>query len=66
MKYLIQTAITGLIILCSNISTAQNFQKDSISVKIEDKFNVKMSIYDYDDLKKTVDGDFGRVTFFNF
>jgi hypothetical protein len=54
MKNLKQVAITTLLILASSISFAQKTLKDSISVKIEDKIEARVSIYDYSDLNSTL------------
>ncbi len=54
MKYLIPIALTSLIALYTSMTYAQEVQKDSIFVKIEDKLEIKVSIYDYSDLKSTI------------
>jgi hypothetical protein len=61
MKYLKQLSILFTITLFCAISHAQKTPKDSLSVKIEDKAEVKMSIYYYTDLKETIENDLKQL-----
>lgn len=55
MKYLKQTLTIALIALSITLSNAQKTYKDTLSVTIDDKIYVGMSIYDYSDLKENVE-----------
>lgn len=61
MKYLKQTLITTLTILCVSMTYAQKNLKDSLSVKIEDKIEMRMSIYDYSNLKFNATNDLNEL-----
>jgi hypothetical protein len=54
MKYLKETLFTALITLFSITSYAQKTSVDSLFVEIDNKIEVKMSIYEYSDLKENV------------
>lgn len=60
MKHLKHIVITVLLLIAS-ITNAQKTQKDSIAVQIENNINVKMSIYDYYELKETVENDLKQL-----
>lgn len=55
MKYLKITLTITLIALSSALSHAQKTYKDTLSVTIDDKIKVGLSIYDYSYLKETVE-----------
>ena len=57
MKYIKTTYITFLIILSSITCYGQKAYLDSVSVEIEDKIELGMSIYDYSDLVNNVEND---------
>jgi hypothetical protein len=55
MKYLKQTLTIALIALNITLSHAQKTYQDTLSVKIDNKIEVGLSIYNYSDLKDTVE-----------
>ena len=57
MKYIKTTYIAFLIILSSITTYGQKTHLDSISVEIEGKIELGMSIYDYSDLAQSVEND---------
>lgn len=57
MKYLKTTYIVSLILLSSITCFAQKSYLDSIYVEIEDKIELRMSIYEYADLAESVEND---------
>lgn len=57
MKYLKTIYITSIILLSSVTCYAQEPFLDSIYVEIEDKIELRMSIYEYADLAESVDND---------
>jgi len=61
MKHLKQFAILIITVLYGTFSYAQKIQKDSIFAKIEDKIEVRVSIYDYSKLKSEINNDLKKL-----
>jgi hypothetical protein len=61
MKNLNQIFTVSLIVLFTSISFAQKNSLDSLFVEIDQKIVVKMNIYDYSNLKKTVEEDLSEL-----
>lgn len=61
MKNLKQAVFTAFLVLCTSAGLAQKHTKDSLSVKIDDNIEVKMSIYDHNALKETVEKDLKQL-----
>lgn len=57
MKYLKRIFIAALLLFVGTSTFAQKKYLDSLSIEIEDKMKIEMSIYDYYELKETVEKD---------